>query len=63
MEVNKIILMEVIDNLVEFDGIFQTTGFCIEVNGTIVDYIMLAKAKLNSLQVMSLQMMMASGRC
>ena len=41
MEVNKIILMEAIENLVEFDGLCQITGFCIEVNGTIVDYIMI----------------------
>ena len=41
MEVNKIILMEAIENLVDFDGLCQITGFCIEVNGTIVDYIML----------------------
>ena len=41
MEVNKIILMEAIENLVDLEGLCQITGFCIEVNGTIVDYIML----------------------
>ena len=46
MEVNKIILMEAIENLVEFDGLFQTTCFCIEVNGTIVDYIMLDEGEI-----------------
>ena len=46
MEVNKIILMEAIENLEEFDGLFQTTGFCIEVNGTIVDYIMIDEGEV-----------------
>ena len=41
MEVNKIILMEAIENLMNFDGIYQTTDFCISVKGTIVDYIMI----------------------
>lgn len=41
MEVNKIILMEAIENLMNFDGIYQTTDFGISVNGTIVDYIMI----------------------
>ena len=41
MDVNKIILMEAIENLMEFDGIYQTTDFGISVNGTIVDYIMI----------------------
>jgi hypothetical protein len=46
MEVNKIILMEAIENLVEFDGLFQTTGFCIKANGAIVDYIMLDEGEI-----------------
>jgi hypothetical protein len=41
MEVNKIILMEAIENLVDFDGLCQITGFGISVDGTIVDYIMI----------------------
>ena len=41
MEVNRIILMEAIENLMNFHGIYQTTDFGISVNGTIVDYIIL----------------------
>ena len=43
MEVNKIILMEAIENLEEFDGLFQTTDFdiCVSGSGTVIDYIML----------------------
>ena len=41
MEVNKNILMEAIENLINFHGIYQTTDFGISVKGTIVDYIML----------------------
>lgn len=46
MEVNKIILMEAIENLLEFDGLFQTTDFCISAKGTIVDYIMLDEGEV-----------------
>ena len=46
MEVNKIILMEAIENLVDFDGLCQITGFGICVNGTIVDYIMIDKGEV-----------------
>jgi hypothetical protein len=46
MEVNKIILMEAIENLVEFDGLCQITGFGISVDGTIVDYIMIDKGEV-----------------
>lgn len=38
--------MEAIENLVEFDGMFQTTGFGISVNGTIVDYIMIDEGEV-----------------
>lgn len=43
MEVNKIILMEAIENLEEFDGLFKTTDFdiCVSGSGTVIDYIML----------------------
>ena len=43
MEVNKIILMEAIENLLEFDGLFQATDFdiCVSGSGTVIDYIML----------------------
>ena len=43
MEVNKIILMEAIENLEEFDGLFRATDFdlCVSGNGTVIDYIML----------------------
>lgn len=43
MEVNKIILMEAIENLLEFDGLFQATYFdlCVSGSGTVIDYIML----------------------
>lgn len=41
MEVNKNILMEAIENLMNFHGIYQTTDFGISVKGTIVDYIIL----------------------
>lgn len=43
MEVNKIILMEAIENLLEFDGLFQATNFdiCVSGSGTVIDYIML----------------------
>lgn len=42
-EVNKIILMEAIENLLEFDGLFRATDFdfCVSGNGTVIDYIML----------------------
>lgn len=46
MEVNKIILMEAIENLVEFDGLCQISGFGISVNGTIVDYIMIDEGEV-----------------
>lgn len=46
MEVNRIILMEAIENLVEFDGLCQISGFGISVNGTIVDYIMIDKGEV-----------------
>ena len=43
MEVNKIILMEAIENLEEFDGLFRAADFdfCVSGNGTVIDYIML----------------------
>ena len=41
MEVNKNILMEAIENLMNFHGIYQTTDFGISVKGTTVDYIIL----------------------
>ena len=43
MDVNKIILMEAIENLLEFDGLFQATDFdiCVSGSGTVIDYIML----------------------
>ena len=41
VEVNKIILMEAIENLMNFHGIYQTTHFGISGKGTIVDYIIL----------------------
>lgn len=43
MELNKIILMEAIENLLEFDGLFQATDFdfCVSGSGTVIDYIML----------------------
>lgn len=43
MEVNKIILMEAIENLLEFDGLFRATDFdfCVSGSGTVIDYIML----------------------
>lgn len=43
MEVNKIILMEAIENLEEFDGLFRATDFdlCVSGSGTVIDYIML----------------------
>lgn len=43
MEVNRIILMEAIENLLEFDGLFRTTDFdiCVSGSGTVIDYIML----------------------
>ena len=41
MEVDKTILMEAIENLINFHGIYQTTDFGISVKGTIVDYIIL----------------------
>ena len=40
-ELNKIILMEAIENLVDFEGLCQITGLEIAVNGTIIDFIML----------------------
>lgn len=46
MELNKIILMEAIENLVEFDGLCQISGFGISVNGTIVDYIMIDEGEV-----------------
>ena len=46
MEVNKIILMEAIENLEEFDGLCQITDFGICVSGTIVDYIMIDKGEV-----------------
>lgn len=46
MELNRIILMEAIENLEEFDGLCQITGFGISVNGTIVDYIMIDKGEV-----------------
>ena len=46
MELNRIILMEAIENLVEFDGLCQITGFGISVNGTIVDYIMIDEGEV-----------------
>ena len=43
MEVDKIILMEAIENLLEFDGLFRATDFdfCVSGSGTVIDYIML----------------------
>ena len=43
MEVNKTILMEAIENLEEFDGLFRATDFdiCVSGSGTVIDYIML----------------------
>ena len=43
MELNKIILMEAIENLLEFDGLFRATDFdfCVSGSGTVIDYIML----------------------
>jgi hypothetical protein len=43
MEVDKIILMEAIENLEEFDGLFRATDFdlCVSGSGTVIDYIML----------------------
>ena len=46
MEVNKIILMEAIENLEEFDGLCQITDFGICISGTIVDYIMIDKGEV-----------------
>jgi hypothetical protein len=46
MEVNKIILMEAIENLEEFDGLCKITDFGICVSGTIVDYIMIDKGEV-----------------
>lgn len=46
MELNRIILMEAIENLVEFDGLCQISGFGISVNGTIVDYIMIDEGEV-----------------
>lgn len=43
MELNRIILMEAIENLLEFDGLFRATDFdiCVSGSGTVIDYIML----------------------
>lgn len=40
-ELEKTTLIESIENLMEFDGLCQITGFEITVNGTIIDFIML----------------------
>lgn len=42
-EVDRVTLIESIENLMEFDGLFQTTDFdiCVSGSGTIIDYIML----------------------
>lgn len=42
-EVDRVTLIESIENLKEFDGLFQTTNFdiCVSGSGTIIDYIML----------------------
>lgn len=42
-ERDRVTLIESIENLKEFDGLFQTTNFdiCVSGSGTIIDYIML----------------------
>lgn len=40
-ELDKVTLFESIENLMEFDGLCQISGFGISVNGTIIDFIIL----------------------
>lgn len=42
-EVDRVTLIESIENLEEFDGLFRTTDFdiCVSGSGTVIDYIML----------------------
>ena len=40
-EVDRVTLIESIENLMEFDGLCQITGLGISVKGTLIDFIML----------------------
>lgn len=40
-EVDRLTLIESIENLMEFDGLCQITGLGISVKGTLIDFIML----------------------
>ena len=40
-DVDRVTLIESIENLMEFDGLCQITGFGISVKGTLIDFIML----------------------